>query len=64
MAKPKAKTETEAEDPVRFTKEQIIHSERYGESRDILAALLVDDQTYSDSELEGLINAFKSRRIE
>lgn len=49
--------------PARFTKQQLMESELYRYSRDLLSAILEDDQTYTRLEVEERITAFQKGRV-
>lgn len=56
--KPQAKPEP------RYAKEQIMESTRFELSeKDILAALLDDDKTYTLNEAAGVIDTFKKKEV-
>ena len=59
------KTETAvAKEPVsKFSKRQIVESQRYGHRRDLLNALLKDEQQYSHAEVEALIDEFMTGKV-
>ncbi|EGT4017360.1 putative phage protein [Clostridioides difficile CD45] len=46
------------EDDYKFTKEQIVNSKKYVNRKDLLNAILKDDELYSFSEVEDMINKF------
>ena len=48
----------EKKEEAKFTKEQLIKSERYVHRVDLLNALLKDNKTYTLSEVDKKINAF------
>lgn len=50
-------TETVTAEP-KFTKEQLLNSKKYSNNKDILAALLKEDESYSHSEVTKLIQDF------
>ena len=62
MAK-RAETETENEAlPVpKFTKQQILKSNRYQNRRDLLSVLLKDEQQYSHDEIDTIVDAFMTK---
>ena len=62
MAKVKAMQE-EKENPVTFTKNQLITSKKYTEKKDLLNALLVDDRSYSMAEVEETLNGFLKGKV-
>ncbi|MCC0669393.1 hypothetical protein KGF46_14505 [Clostridioides sp. ZZV14-6153] len=46
------------EENYKFTKEQIVNSKRYVNRKDLLNAILKDDELYSFSQVEDRINKF------
>lgn len=46
-----------------FSKEQILKSEKYRESADLLGALLVDGQDYLLKEVDIMIQKFNKREV-
>ncbi|SJP64407.1 Uncharacterised protein [Clostridioides difficile] len=46
------------EENYKFTKEQIVNSKRYVNRKDLLNAILKEDELYSFSEVEDMINNF------
>ncbi|MDW0089359.1 hypothetical protein RHK27_03215 [Clostridioides difficile] len=46
------------EENYKFTKEQIVNSKRYVNRKDLLNAILKEDELYSFSEVEEIINNF------
>ncbi|HBH0878282.1 TPA: hypothetical protein KR676_001982 [Clostridioides difficile] len=46
------------EDNYKFTKEQIVDSKKYVNRKDLLNAILKENELYSFSEVEGMINNF------
>ncbi|HGM1476891.1 TPA: hypothetical protein ACKOO9_003848 [Clostridioides difficile] len=46
------------EDDYKFTKEQIVNSKKYVNRRDLLNAILRENELYSFSEVEEIINKF------
>lgn len=46
-----------------FEKEQIVKSKKYRESADIVGALLRDGESYTLTEVDGLIEKFKKKEI-
>lgn len=47
-----------------FTKSQFLSSTRYtAAQRDVLAAMLEDDQTYSDAEAQQKLRAYMNRSV-
>ena len=62
MAKVKAMQE-EKENPVTFTKNQLVTSKKYSEKKDLLNALLVDDRSYTMTEVEEILNDFLKGKV-
>lgn len=58
----KEKVTTEATETA-FTKAQILASKKYANRQDILNALLVDDKTYSLTEVDALIEKFMKGKV-
>lgn len=57
--KGKAKTNpSDVSNALKFTKAQIVKSNKYMARRDALNALLVDDKEYSFAEVDGILNKF------
>ncbi|HHI5792494.1 TPA: hypothetical protein ACP6IR_002268 [Clostridioides difficile] len=46
------------EDSYKFTKEQIVNSKKYVNRKDLLNAILKENELYSFSEVEEMINKF------
>ncbi|EGT2197671.1 TPA: hypothetical protein KSK03_003880 [Clostridioides difficile] len=46
------------EDNYKFTKEQIVNSKKYVNRKDLLNAILKENELYSFSEVEDRINSF------
>ncbi|MBF9986859.1 hypothetical protein I4O28_19490, partial [Clostridioides difficile] len=46
------------EDDYKFTKEQIVNSKKYVNRKDLLNAILKENELYSFSEVEEIINKF------
>lgn len=46
---------------IRFDKKQVLKSERYRESRDVLAALLNESQYYTIEEIDTIVKDFGER---
>lgn len=55
------KTETKQE--FKFSKEQILASNKYKNRRDVLGAILVDDQEYTMKEVETLLEKFMKGKV-
>ena len=47
----------------KFTKQQILNSEKYIKHKDILTAILKEDKTYTKDEVELKIKEFLKRRV-
>lgn len=47
----------------KFTKEQILNSDKYIKHKDILTAILKENKTYTKEEVENKINEFLKRRV-
>ena len=62
MAKKSIK-ETDGTSVIRYTKDQLIRSERYRNQRDLLCALLDDRKVYSATEAEEIVNQFMKGRV-
>lgn len=62
MAKNTKDTEPKAPTKVvvKFTKKQFVASQRFAKQRDLVNALLKDDETYSIAEVEDTIKKFLS----
>jgi hypothetical protein len=53
-----------AQDPT-YTKEQFIGSQRFtGAQKDVLNALLVDGESYTDTQVIKLINDFLEKKVQ
>lgn len=57
MAKPE-KQSAEGEQPATFAKEQLVTAAKYAGDRDVLSALLAEEQAYTLDEVDGLLKAF------
>ncbi len=62
MAKKNVK-ETNGTTVIRYTKDQLIRSEKYRNQRDLLSALLDDRKVYSVTEAEEIMNQFMKGRV-
>lgn len=49
---------TQTEKPVKYSKAKILTFSRFAKRRDLLSALLKDDETYTMDQAEGLIKNF------
>ncbi len=58
----KTKQESSKE-TVRFTRQQLLASQRYAAVRDTLCALLKEGESYTLGEVDRNIEAFRKRRI-
>lgn len=56
---------TAAETPaaIKYSKEQLIRSERYMRRRDLLGALLKDGKAYTISEVDALLDNFMKGKV-
>lgn len=63
MAEREEKAKKEAAEESRFTKEQLIKSERYKNSRDILDVVLEEGALYSHGEAKSRIEKFLKGRV-
>jgi hypothetical protein len=60
----KEKTQETVQDPT-YTKEQFLGSERFkGAQKDVLNALLVDGESYTDTQVQELITEFLERKVQ
>jgi hypothetical protein len=59
----KSMKETGGISVARYTKDQLILSERYRNQRDLLSALLDDGKVYSVTEAEEIMNQFMKGRV-
>lgn len=50
-------------DMLRFSKEQLLKSQRYCERRDLLTALLAENKQYSHAQIEALISEFMKGKV-
>lgn len=57
-------TETKKEDEVLYSKEQIITSKKYSNRKDILNVLLKDDEEYSFSKIDEIIENFMNKEVQ
>lgn len=58
-----ADTDTTVQVEPFFTKEQILKSEKYRESVDLIGAILIDGQEYLLKEVDSLIQKFNKKEI-
>ena len=47
----------------RYSKEQLMRSERYGKQRDLLSALLEDNRQYTFDEVDEKIKTFNTKEV-
>ncbi len=47
----------------KYSKEQLMQSERYGKQRDLLNALLEDNKQYTFDEVEEKIKTFNTKEV-
>lgn len=59
----KKKTKTETVNEPKFTKEQIIHSKKYQDKRDVCMAVIPDDFNGTLSEVDSLIENFMKGKV-
>lgn len=57
-------TEAKKEDEVLYSKEQIIASKKYFKRKDILNVLLKDDEEYSFSRIDEIIEEFMNKEVQ
>lgn len=46
-----------------YTKEQIVGSQRFAKNRDVIAALLQDEKSYSIGEVETIVSTFLKKEV-
>lgn len=49
--------------PLAYTKEQILHCKRYQPRRDALGFLLEDGKTYTDTEINTILNDYMKGEV-
>lgn len=54
----------ETTEPARYAKTSLLASKRFADDRDILSALLDDDESYSIAECTELINNYMKGKVE
>lgn len=64
MAKKKEQTEVTQKEVPEFTKEQLLKSERFKDKRDLIDALLADNEKYSLAAVEEKINNFMKGQVD
>jgi len=57
-------TKTKKDDEVLYSKEQIIASKKYSNRKDILNVLLKDDEEYSFSKIDEIIEEFMNKEVQ
>nr|DAK30647.1 MAG TPA: hypothetical protein [Caudoviricetes sp.] len=57
-------TKTKKDDEILYSKEQIIASKRYSNRKDILNVLLKDDEEYSFSRIDEIIENFMNKEVQ
>ncbi|BEO96218.1 hypothetical protein FNSP10_13590 [Fusobacterium nucleatum] len=57
-------TKTKKDDEVLYSKEQIITSKKYSNRKDILNVLLKDDEEYSFSRIDEIIENFMNKEVQ
>ena len=57
-------TKTKKDDEVLYSKEQIISSKKYSNRKDILNVLLKDDEEYSFSKIDEIIENFMNKEVQ
>ena len=57
-------TKTKKDDEILYSKEQIIASKRYSNRKDILNVLLKDDEEYSFSKIDEIIEEFMNKEVQ
>ncbi|WP_281885680.1 hypothetical protein [Paenibacillus sp. YYML68] len=58
-----AQTDEQFTEPLTYSKRQFLDSSTYAEHRDVLAALLQDDQLYSHEQVEQLLGTFRNAEV-
>ncbi|MFA1734303.1 MULTISPECIES: hypothetical protein [Fusobacterium] len=57
-------TKTKKDDEILYSKEQIIASKKYSNRKDILNVLLKDDEEYSFSRIDEIIENFMNKEVQ
>ena len=57
-------TKTKKDDEVLYSKEQIIVSKKYSNRKDILNVLLKDDEEYTFSRIDEIIENFMNKEVQ
>lgn len=63
LSKKKEQTEITQKEIPEFTKEQLLKSERFKDKRDLINALLTDNEKYSLAAVEEKINNFMEGQV-
>ncbi|MFX3631854.1 MAG: hypothetical protein ACE3L7_07215 [Candidatus Pristimantibacillus sp.] len=58
----KAKADTDISSP-KYTKEQLLGSQRHAHQKDILAAVLKDKEMYTHEQAEKLVSTFLNKEV-
>ncbi|WP_335932257.1 hypothetical protein [Fusobacterium polymorphum] len=57
-------TKTKKDDEILYSKEQIITSKKYSNRKDILNVLLKEDEEYSFSRIDEIIEEFMNKEVQ
>lgn len=57
-------TKTKKDDEILYSKEQIISSKKYSNRKDILNVLLKDDEEYTFSRIDEIIEEFMNKEVQ
>ncbi|WP_338998273.1 hypothetical protein LC560_07740 [Fusobacterium animalis] len=57
-------TKTKKDDEILYSKEQIIASKKYSNRKDILNVLLKEDEEYSFSRIDEIIENFMNKEVQ
>lgn len=57
-------TKTKKDDEILYSKEQIIASKKYSNRKDILNVLLKDNEEYSFSRIDEIIEEFMNKEVQ
>ena len=57
-------TKAKKDDEILYSKEQIISSKKYSNRKDILNVLLKDDEEYSFSKIDEIIEEFMNKEVQ
>lgn len=63
MTNASAAKKTAGNSPPKFSKEQLVHSDRFARRRDLLNALLRDDKLYTITEAETMIQQYLKGKV-